>query len=387
MISLLQRYIADKLTGLRPPYLQRKRKAYGNVLQQKSMVKIATFTNKENTIMQQKYPFPKVELHLHLDGSIPPKTMWELAKKEQIPLPAATLEDFCSWLKTTSDCGSVNEYLERFELPLQMLQSRGNLALATHDLILELSRQGYGYAEIRFAPQLHCRLGLTQRDAVEAVLKGRAKALEACPALKIGILLCAMSLGPETLNMEENLETVRLTKEYLGKGVVGCDLAGAEGIVPLHSFHPVFDLARELEVPFTCHAGDSQGPDTVLDALNFGARRIGHGHHLYDAPELWDRVRDSGVTLEICPTSNIQCKTQPSYREHPAKKLLDAGIRITINTDNMALAAVTLEQEYDHCLEEMGFTLSDVISMNRTAAEASFLPEAEKAELLRALQG
>ena len=93
----------------------------------------------------------------------------------------------------------------------------------------------------------------------------------------------------------------------------------------------------------------------MLDALNFGTRRIGHGHHLYDAPELWDRVRSSGVTLEICPTSNIQCKTQPSYRKHPAKKLLDAGIRVTINTDNSALAAVTLEEEYAHCLEEMGF--------------------------------
>ncbi|MBQ3373564.1 MAG: adenosine deaminase [Oscillospiraceae bacterium] len=335
---------------------------------------------------ENRYPFPKVELHLHLDGSIPPETMFALAEKEQIPLPAATLEEFRTWLKVTSDCSSVNEYLERFELPLQLLQSRENLTLVTESLIDVLAAQGYGLAEIRFAPQLHLRRGLTQRDAVEAVLAGQEAGLKKNPSLKTGILLCAMSIGPETLNMAENLETVRLTKEYLGKGVVGCDLAGAEGIVPLRNFHPVFDLARELAVPFTCHAGDSQGPDTVLDALDFGTKRIGHGHHLYDAPELWPRVRENGVTLEICPTSNIQCKTQPSYALHPAKKLFDAGIRVTISTDNMVLAAVTLEEEYDHCIGEMGFAYSDLIRMNLYAAEASFLPEEEKAGLIGRLQ-
>ena len=333
-----------------------------------------------------RYPFPKVELHLHLDGSIPPETMWELAKKEHAELPVATLEEFRTWLKVTSDCGSVNEYLERFELPLQILQKKENLSLVTESLIDVLAGQGYGLAEIRFAPQLHLRQGLSQRDAIEAVLAGQRAGLKKHPALKTGILLCAMSIGPETLNMAENLETVRLTKEYLGKGVIGCDLAGAEGIVPLHSFHPVFDLAKELGVPFTCHAGDSQGPDTVKDALDFGTKRIGHGHHLYDAPELWQRVLENGVTLEICPTSNIQCKTQPSYALHPAKKLFDAGIRVTISTDNMVLAAVTLEDEYDHCVSEMGFSRADLIRMNLYAAEASFLPEEEKANVISQLQ-
>ena len=186
--------------------------------------------------------------------------------------------------------------------------------------------------------------------------------------------------------MAENLETVRLCREYLGKGVVGLDLAGAEGIVPLRNFHPVFDLARELGVPYTCHAGDSQGPDTVKDALGFGARRIGHGHHVYDAPELWPRLLKDGVTLEICPTSNIQCRTQPSYSEHPAKKLFEAGIGVTISTDNMTLAATDLDKEYTHCVDEMGFSEKDLVRMNICAAEAAFLPEAERAELIETLR-
>lgn len=328
----------------------------------------------------------KIELHLHLDGAVPPQTMWALAKEKNVPLPADTLEEFEEYLVRSADCRDVNEYLKRFELPLQLLQDKKSLALVTRELIGVLAQQGHIYDEIRFAPQLHCREGLTQRDAIEAVLEGRRQALSEHPEIKNGILLCAMSVGPETVNMQQNLETVRLCRQYLGQGVVGLDLAGAEGIVPLRNFHPVFDLARELDVPYTCHAGDSQGPDTVRDALDFGARRIGHGHHVFDAPELWPRLLENGVTLEICPTSNIQCRTQPSYAEHPAKKLFDAGVRVTISTDNMALAATDLDQEYTHCVEEMGFTETDLVRMNIYAAEAAFLPENERVQLIETLR-
>ena len=136
----------------------------------------------------------------------------------------------------------------------------------------------------------------------------------------------------------------------------GWILRARRGSCRCENFHPIFDLARELSLPFTCHAGDSQGPETVRAALDFGAKRIGHGHHIYDDPTLWPRAIRQGVTLEICPTSNIQCKTQPSYALHPAKRLLDAGLRVTISTDNMTLAAVTLEDEYRHCVTQMGFT-------------------------------
>lgn len=333
----------------------------------------------------KRFSFPKIELHMHLDGSIPPMTMWELAAQEGVSLPVETPAQWEEYLVRTADCRDVNEYLARFEYPLQMLQTSENLTRVTREEIAMLAAQGVAYAEIRFAPQLHTRGALTQRDAIDAVLLGREDALAAHPGIEIGILLCAMSIGPETVNMEPNLETVRLTQEYLGHGVVGLDLAGAEGIVPLHNFHPVFDLARELNVPFTCHAGDSQGPETVRDALDFGARRIGHGHHIYDDPSLWPRAIQNRVTLEICPTSNIQCSTQPSFAAHPAKRLFDAGVRVTINTDNMALANTTLDKEYAHCVDEMGFTMEDLIQMNLYAIESSFAPLETRARLTAAL--
>ncbi len=332
------------------------------------------------------FSFPKIDLHLHLDGSVSCETMWSLAEELGVELPAENLAQWKQYIIETAECRDVNEYLKRFEHPLQMLQNKKNLTRVTRELIERLHAQGLCYAEIRFAPQLHTRENLKQSDAVDAVLQGREQALAVCPDIEIGILLCAMSVGPESLNMEQNLETVRLTKQYLGKGVVGLDLAGAEGIVPLSNFHPIFDLAKELEIPFTCHAGDSQGPQTVRDALDFGTTRVGHGHHIYDDASLWQRAIDNRVTLEICPTSNIQCQTQPSFAEHPAKKLFDAGVRVCINTDNMALANTDLDTEYAHCVEEMGFSYEDLIRMNIYSAEASFMDEATRGKILARLQ-
>lgn len=144
----------------------------------------------------------------------------------------------------------------------------------------------------------------------------------------------------------------------------------------------MFDLAKELGVPFTCHGGDSQNSETVRDAMDFGALRIGHGHHIYEDETLCARAVREGVTLEICPTSNIRCRSRESYAAHPAKALLDRGVRITINTDNMTIFDTDLEREYTHCVEEMGFTEADIRKMLRYAAEAAFLPEEEKKGLL-----
>lgn len=333
-----------------------------------------------------RYSFPKIDLHLHLDGSVLPETAWELAQAQGVAMPADTLEGYRAYIRTAANCGTVNEYLKLFELPLQIMQDSASITRITRELVELLCRQGLAYAEIRFAPQLHTRKGLTQRQAIEAVLEGRRQGLSACPGFDVGILACMMCIGPETANWDDNAETVETAGAYLGRGLVGLDLAGAEGIVPLKRFAPLFRRAAELHIPFTCHAGDSQGPDTVRDAMDFGARRIGHGHHIFDDPALCRRAAEEGITLEICPTSNIQCHTQPSYQAHPAKHLLDMGVAVTVNTDNMVLAGVSLDDEYDHCLREMGFTRQDLIRMNQNSVRAAFMPQARKAELLARLE-
>ena len=337
-----------------------------------------------------KYSFPKVDLHLHLDGSMLPESAWEMAAERGIALPADTLEDFRRFIVVTADCRSVNEYLKRFEMPLQILQDRAALARTAYELVRLLAGQGLRYAEIRFAPQLHLRKELTQRDAVEAVLSGVQRAMGDYPTIDIGVILCAMCVGDYRLNMEANLQTVREAARALGEGVVAIDLAGAEGLTPLSGFAPVFDLAKELGVPFTCHAGDSQGPETVRDALDFGTKRIGHGHHIYEDRELCARAIRDGVTLEVCPTSNIQCSTRPSYEEHPLKKLMDMGLSCTINTDNMILSDIDLDKEYDRCIQRMGLTVADIIRCNINSVKAAFMAPEKKLllidELLAALE-
>jgi len=329
--------------------------------------------------------FPKLDLHLHLDGSVPPETLFQLAKEQGVPVPGETLAGYLEYIRRCAQCGSVNEYLKMFDLPVAVMQDGNSLTRVTRELICLLYRQNLAYAEIRFAPQLHTRKGLSQAGAVEAVLAGREQGLKECPGFNVGILCCMMCIGPETANWKENAETVEVTRTYLDRGVVGLDLAGAEGIVPLKNFAPLFQRAAELGIPCTCHAGDSQGPDTVRDAMDFGARRIGHGHHIYDDPELVQRAIREGITIEVCPTSNIQCMTQPSYGQHPAKKLLDMGLNVTINTDNMTFAGVDLEAEYDHCLRDMGFTPEDLVKMSENSIRAAFLSEEKRLALLSLL--
>ena len=345
------------------------------------------FYSAEKRVPMLKYDFPKAELHLHLDGSIKPETMWRMAKEKNIPLPTETLEEFRKWIEITADCRDVAQYLERFALPCSLLQDAESLAAVTEELIGTLAEMNYCYAEIRFAPQKHTDVGMTQRDAVEAVLEGRRRGLEKNPNIRIGIILCGMSIGPETVNMDENLETVRVAKEYLGKGVVGCDLAGAEGIVPLTNFRPFSDACLAAGIPLTMHAGENAGPQPVREVMSLGTQRIGHGHRIWEDPELCREALEKGITFEICPTSNIQCRTEPSYPEHPAKKMLDYGLKVCINNDNMVLAATNIEKEYDHCIEEMGFTIRDLVQMNINAVSAAFLlPDEEKQEMIRKLE-
>lgn len=328
------------------------------------------------------YNLPKIELHLHLDGSIRPETVWELYQRDGLVPVGMDYDTFTREAAVLEPCQDVNDCLTKFDLPLKIMQDAADITRITRELVCDLAEQGVIYGEIRFAPQLHTQKGLTQRQVIDAVLRGKEEGLRLHPEIGIGILLCCMSIGQARVNEKENLETVRLGKEYLCKGVNAIDLAGAEGIVPLREFHYIFDLAKELGVPFTCHGGDSQNYETVKDAMDFGSVRIGHGHAVYEAPELCQRAIREGITFEICPTSNIRCRSRESYAAHPAKKLLDMGIRVTINTDNMTIFNVDLEEEYDHCIHDMGFTEADILQMLEYAAEAAFLPEEEKAKLV-----
>lgn len=329
------------------------------------------------------YDFPKLDLHLHLDGAISANTIFELAEEREIKLPSNSPEGLVPYVTADADISDVNEYLKKFEIPTTVLQDKPALRRVAREAVINLDRQGIRYAEIRFAPQLHTRKNLRQPDVVDAVLEGIYEGQMESENVTIGLILCAMSFGDASLNIKENLETVRLASDLKERGVDGIDLAGAECLCPLSDFSYVFDEAKDLNLSYTCHAGDSDGPDSVRTAiLDFGAKRIGHGHRIIEDIELCRLATDLGVTLEICLTSNIQCKTQASYKTHPAKKLLDIGVKVTINTDNPVIAGVTLDSEYDIAVLQGGFSMNDLIKANINSVEAAFMSPDLKKKLL-----
>ncbi len=325
-----------------------------------------------------KYPFPKVDLHFHLDGSIVPEVGWRIAQDPDVDLDLKSYDEYIK-LTTVPATGvevDVFEYLAKFGPIVKLMQKKEHITEITYTTIKRAAEEGLFYLEIRFAPQLHKEKGLTQRDAIDAVLDGVRQAAVDFPLLKVGVILCCMLSTSD--NRSENEETVRLTEEYLGKGVVGIDLAGGEDSVPMEDYAYLFVDYHKKGLPMTIHAGDNGKPQNVSTVIDWGATRVGHGKHCWYDKQVMQKVIDTGTTIEVCLTSNIHCKTEPSYELHPAKKLLDAGVLVTLNTDNPSISNINLDFEYDRAIEQVGFTYNDLIQMNINSIKASFMPEEDK---------
>lgn len=313
-----------------------------------------------------------IELHLHLDGSLRPETVWELAKEQKIELPAKTVEDVRYKMEVPEDCKTLEEYLERFDMPLMVLQKADALERVAFELTEDLARSGVTYAEIRFAPQLSLNGGLTQDEVTEAAIRGVKRGMEQYPQIRVGLILCCMR---GDTNEELNMQTVEAAKKYLGDVVCAVDIAGAESLFPTELFAPVFAKVREYGIPMTIHAGEAAGPDSMRTALSYGTKRIGHGVAAATDPELVKTLAEEGITLEVCVTSNYQTKVVPSIEAHPIKKLFDAGVHVTVNSDNMTCSRTDIRKEIALLKNVLGFTDREIETMEEYAWEARFLKD------------
>ena len=316
-----------------------------------------------------RYNFPKAELHLHLDGSISPTLAYDLAKPLGLIQPQEDFQSFCKRMIVPEDVRDLASYLSCFDLPLALLQHKEAIIECTYDLIKRLCDEGIVYAEIRFAPQYHLQKGLSQQDALDAVLEGVAKAKDL--PIKIGIIVCMM-INPTVDNDALNWTTLDLAHHYLHKGVVALDLAGAETSVKMEHYRPFFEKAKSIGLPYTIHAGEAGGSDHVKEAIMMGTKRVGHGGNCIHDPNVVEMVLTNQVTLEMCPTSNVHCKNQPSYPQHPLKPLYEKGVLVTVSCDNRTLSDITLLDEYDHIIKDMGLSEHDLIQMNINAFNAAF---------------
>ena len=314
-----------------------------------------------------------IDLHLHLDGSMSLGCARSLASKQGITLPEDD-DELLSRLRVSDDCRDLNEYLERFELPLSLLQTSEAISESVTTLCDELAESGLIYAEIRFAPQLHCNLGLTQDEVVSAAIGGLMRT-----SLAASLILCCMR-GKD--NHEENLQTVSLTRKYLGKGVCAVDLAGAEALFPNENFCDVIEYARSLSLPMTLHAGEALGAQSVYSAIELGAQRIGHGVRSVEDSELVALLAEKQIPLELCPTSNLNTCIFEKIEDYPIRTFLDAGVVITLNTDNISVSATSLANEYQKIADAFSLTEAELSTLVLNSAYASFLGDRAKSELI-----
>lgn len=304
---------------------------------------------------------PKIELHLHLDGSVDIKTVCDLTGKN--------IKDVKELMIASDKCSNLNEYLTKFSLANDVMQSKDNISRITKELITKLKDDNVIYAEVRFCPLFHLKEGLTKEEVVETVISSLKD-----DDIKINLILCMM----RNLSFLENKKIVELAYKYLNKGVVALDLAGSESLYKTEEFEQLFKIAQNYNIPFTIHAGEADDKKGILKAISFKTKRLGHGVRCIEDMETVKLIKDKEITLEVCPTSNIQTNIYQNYQSHPIKQLYEFGVLVTINTDNRTVSNISLTEEYQKLNKTFGFNIADFKKMNINAINAAFLSEVEK---------
>lgn len=317
---------------------------------------------------------PKVELHLHLDCSL----SYEVASRID---PSITLEDYNANFIAPAKCIDLSDYLKRAPSSYPLMQTEEQLRLVTLDLFEQLQEDNLLYAEIRFAPLLHTERGLTPREVVTSVEEATAQAVQET-GIEARIILCTLRY----YSAEQSLETVHLVKEFRDTYVGGFDIAADKRGNVIDDHIPAFRYARENDIPYTAHAGETRGVENVRETLeHFAPSRVGHGVSSIEDPALVEYIRQNGIHLEACPTCNVQTDCYDTYADHPIDRLYRAGVSIGVNTDTRTISNITLSQEYEKLHQTFGWGPEDFYNCNRNALKAAFIPEQTRDELMSRL--
>jgi adenosine deaminase len=320
---------------------------------------------------------PKAELHCHLDGSVRPATLLDLAREARVQMPRHTAEELAEFMRV-DDANSLEDYLRRFDVTVSVMQTEEALERIAYELAEDAAEDGVRYIEIRNAPILNVVHGLTLVQAIEAPLRGLRRAEK-----EFGIIGRSIICALRAFTPEESLEMAQIAVEFRNDGVVAFDLAGGEKGHPAARHVAAFRYAREHNLAVTVHAGEGDGAESVREAVHIcGANRIGHGTRLIEDPDLMQYVNDRRIALEVCLTSNVQTKVADSYEAHPLREYFDRGLNVTLNTDNRLMSGTTLTDEYVHAAEHLGFTVDELAGIALNGFESAFLPWEERLMLI-----
>ncbi|MBN2618567.1 MAG: adenosine deaminase [Spirochaetales bacterium] len=315
----------------------------------------------------------KVELHLHLDGSLRVSTLRELS-------PLEYKEKIESFVSVNSNDRTLVDYLKKFDLPILIMQSSEVLERVAFELVEDLYHDDTIYAEIRVAPIQHMKEGLSDSEVVQSILKGIDKGITKYK-IKVKLLLCAMRHLPE----EENFFLIDLAQKFKDEGVVGLDLAGNEKDYPVNLFSNFFKKAKELNIPFTIHAGEATGYKSILDSIKLGAKRLGHGIRAYEDKETLKIIKNDKICLECCPISNFNTNAIIDFDKYPLREYLDLGLNVTLNSDNRTVSNTNFNKEIEFLRKHIRLTDKDILKMNINAINSAFISDEEKIELIKLL--
>jgi len=320
---------------------------------------------------------PKTELHCHLDGSVRPETLLDLARAQKIKVPGENADELRDYMHVQG-AASLEEYLARFEVTISVMQTAEAIERIAYELAEDALKDGVTYLEVRNAPVLNIRRGLTLPQVVEATVRGLDKAEKDFGIMGRFIVTSLRNLSPAI-----SLDLAKLAVDFKNHGVCAFDLAGGEAGYPAADHAEAFAYARNNNLAVTVHAGEGYGAGSVEQAVHkCCANRIGHGTRLLEDAELTQYVTDRQIAIEICLTSNVQTKAAESYQAHPFREYFDRGMSVSLNTDNRLMSNTTLTDEYAHANKELGFTFDELTKVAINGFRSAFIPWKERNRLI-----
>lgn len=322
---------------------------------------------------------PKAELHCHLDGSLRPSTVLELAEEQGVKLPTTHLGQLTRLLEAGKRTRSLGDYLKIFDYTLAVMQHKDALYRTAFELVEDCAAENVRHLEVRYSPILHRKKRLSFQDIVDPVIAGLRDA-GVKYNMSTGVIICGIrSMAPKV-----SMALAELAVAYKGRGVLAFDLAGQEKDYPAKAHRAAFQLILKNNVNSTVHGGEAFGAQSIAQALHYcGAHRIGHGTRLREDPDLLRYVRDHRVPLEMCLSSNIQTRAVRTLNEHPCGDYFRQGLRVTLNTDNRLMSATTASEELALAARAFRFSPYEVKRIILNGFKSAFMPYPQKARMLR----
>ena len=316
---------------------------------------------------------PKVELHVHLDCC--------LSFKGLSRIDPTISESYYKKKFIGTSCSCLKDYIRCADTALEYMQTKEQLEIVIEDLFDQLVNDNVIYAEIRFAPLLHLKKGLSSKNVVE-IVSNKTKIESEKSGIEVGLILCTL----RHFSVDQSLQTVKLVKDFSNKNVVGFDIAADEAGFPIDNHIKSFQFARDNNIFCTAHAGEALGADSVTNTLKYlKPNRIGHGVRCIEDNSLIEKIKKENIHLEICVTSNMVTKVFNNLKDHPVDFLLNKGISLSINTDGRTISDTTLNKEYVLLNKEFDWLKNKFLEVNINAMKASFSSNEVKNKIISIL--